>query len=1238
MSSYLRRCTLILLMTVVAVVGCGSDDSGDQSDPNNQSENSEEEPVNGEEDPTDNDDDPTGNDDDPTDNDDDPTDNSDDPTDNSDDPTDNDDDPTDNGDDPTDDDDDPTDNGDDPQVEPGILELTVVGLDSVEGVSPQPDVSVVGNEITKDVSNAGTTSMQLPAGEYEVEVEEVSEGPAVFTAASETVAIEVDETKSYEVKYEAIGGDLSILGGDHPEVASLEATVDGPDYSETLSGETTAEDLLPGSYTVTFEDHESADGVWRESQGSYGVEISSGSETVVEPSYELVEGQLEVTISGLDTVAGESPEPEVLIEGPLADETITSAGQNTIELPVGNYDVQPSMVSSGIAEFEAEEQTIDVVEGSTAAVTVDYEVIPGELTVGYSDHPSPSNFEATVEGPDFSESIDGETTFEEVVPGAYTISFSSYSTGDIIWDPVVAEEEVIVESGSSLEVMSDYEMRKGTLEVNMSIPEGVSVSFNVVTDGGTVVQGFNTTGSGLESIELTPGDYEVEAGLVSDEWNNVFQFEGVGESFSIASAQTHTQGVSTQKPSVVTVADDDGDEYGSLREVIGRVNSGTEVRFDEAISTIELEDTVVIDKPIHLMGPDDGYVGITQASGSGSYTLFEVDYAGSEEDVIHFEGIEFFDALAMHGAAILADTLENATLQIFDCKFSDLEASQRGGALRVVTEGGRVHIVDGDFHDNSSGSVGGAIYFSHDSDDSGELIIDQSDFMSNDAGNNGGAVAIQRGDITIENSYFGANESQSNGGAISLSTGTATWLASSEFIGNNSDSHGGAIYNSGDLSADKILVEDNEADGDGGGIWMSYDRAGSIERSVVRGNSAEGKGGGLRLLGGDRGFTPPSSVPPRYYVDRLLIDGNSADDGGGVYFTGDSDVTFGTFPLFVKSTTVAENEGDGIIWSSNASGRILFSSIIGNECAPGSGICYGTGIMVRDDASGLRLRGSVFADHVPVGFGSFGEDVTIQGDGPTVISDGYNLINYVSDEDYFSEESTDVLNAGYSYAWSQSMDGDSAEDALKRVAETDEGTVGYRDIPPEECVYTFNLTTIGGGSTVEYRLFSDQRGMARPSGAYCSSGAWEPDSHFEDFAGVDVGDSPGSGSFTGNDDRSWDYSDAYSDFDDDRIILDQEGASMSSTDIESLVSGANSVDSMAIIYEAVGPESDGDRQVRVRADGTVLGTSGSFNSGEGVLVIDDFQGFQDGDGFELEIENNAPGGNGAIAIKQVVWR
>ncbi len=945
---------------------------------------------------------------------------------------------------------------------------------------------------------------------------------------------------------------------------------------------------------------------------------------------EVEVGTLELTIGGLDAVEGLSPDPMIVVSGDEEEEEVTSSGSTSLELPVGNYEVDAQDVEEGPALFEGSSETVTIEEDETSSVTIEYQVVYGELTVGYDDHPESSNFEATVEGQDFLETISEETTWDDVLPGTYTIDFSSYSTGDIIWDATLDEEEVVVESGSSQEVMTDYEMREGTAEINMSIPDEVSVDFEIVDDEGDVVHSFSNTGSGLESAALLPGDYEVVlAGSVTDEWDNPFSFNGTEESFPIASAETHTQNVSTQLPSQVNVSDDDGDDYGSLREVVNRVNEGTEIHFEEGVSTIELDSTIHISQPVHLMGPSDGHIGITQSSDNSEERLFTVDYEGTGDEVIHFEGIEFFDVEADRGAAVRVTSIEDATVQFFDCIFRDTESTGANGAVEISGSGGSAYIVGSEFTNNITSQNGGAIYYSLASDTEGDLTVQDSVFEGNEAGVRGGAIRAWHGDITIEDSEFEANSAGNDGGAVALGEDTSTEILDTEFLNNSSMGDGGAIKSRGDFWATSIVVEENDAGGDGGGLMLEQS-VGSIENSVIYDNSADDKGGGIRLDRVGGGMQEP------YEIRSVLLESNEADYGGGIY-SGGSARTW----VNIVNTTLANHRTRGtgsaaVEWSDTASGTIQFSTILNHtDCEIGNPFCLtgnGARVISRADSTVLNLRGSV----IDTSYLSTMSGLVIEDGGFDVISDGYNIIANVTGDGEFTEDVGDVLDASISYSWSESYDDSNGVESLNRVAQLDPGSVGLRDIPADLCEeITGWLISLAADRNL---ASGDQRGMARPSGAYCSSGAWEPDSRFEDFTDVDLGDSADSGSFTGNDGRDWDYSGAYSAFDDDRIILDQEGSTMSSTEIESLVSGANSIDSMAIIYEVEGPSSDGDRQVRVKADGTVLGTSDTFTSGEGVLVIDDFQDFEDGDGFELEIENNAPGADGAVAIKQVVWR
>lgn len=173
-------------------------------------------------------------------------------------------------------------------------------------------------------------------------------------------------------------------------------------------------------------------------------------------------------------------------------------------------------------------------------------------------------------------------------------------------------------------------------------------------------------------------------------------------------------------------------------------------------------------------------------------------------------------------------------------------------------------------HHNSSLNDGGAIYIRTGSlDVKGKLIL-----YNNVSQNEAGAVYINSGDLTIADCVVHNNSAKSNGGAMSIQGGNITFTKG-EIYDNQSGTSGGAVYvgnNSGeqkDIQLSGDGVFRNNSAVQGGGIYVSGDYDISLSGSII-GNKARYNGGGLYVRGGKMTFNGN-------------IQQNTAANGGGLF-------------------------------------------------------------------------------------------------------------------------------------------------------------------------------------------------------------------------------------------------------------------------------------------------------------------------------------------------------------------
>lgn len=282
-------------------------------------------------------------------------------------------------------------------------------------------------------------------------------------------------------------------------------------------------------------------------------------------------------------------------------------------------------------------------------------------------------------------------------------------------------------------------------------------------------------------------------------------------------------------------------------------------------------------------------------------------------------------------------------------------------------------------------------------------------------------------------------------GANSTDTGRAT-LESVAVTNCKADgvNDGGAIYNMGVLNVSDSIFSGNEATRNGGAIAIVGDSTTSIQRSTFVGNAAKNPsndddGGALWILTGT------------VDIKQSLIFDNSAErNGGGIYNSlGTLSVTNSTF--YANSA-----EGGGGLFADGFSNTLLSSVTIADNSATTGG-----GLWRINNFAAVTLFNSIVADN------KLADGVTdgLDCDGPPVNSGGFNLISdgtcvdgTVSSDQRNTNPMLGPLkdNGGYTYT----------ADLLPGSPAIDKGT------------------TAGCPAY-------DQRGMPRPLGAACDTGAVE---------------------------------------------------------------------------------------------------------------------------------------------------
>ena len=454
--------------------------------------------------------------------------------------------------------------------------------------------------------------------------------------------------------------------------------------------------------------------------------------------------------------------------------------------------------------------------------------------------------------------------------------------------------------------------------------------------------------------------------------------------------------------------------------------------------------------------------GVTHGYGGGIYNRGDLTVRGTDLGANY----------AQNGGGIYN---RSGYLVVESSHFSGNKVDGAGGGIYSQESG--TQIEDAIFDHNYA--VGGAGVW----DTDGTLGVQDSRFESNQSGGNGGGTALQNSVSTVENTGFEANTAASGGAAEVMSGGlTATGC---EFLGNKVSGEGGAVYNlGGTVLIREGLLQDNGADGRGGGV-ANYHQL-SLFSSEVRANTAGAEGGGV--------FSDGSAD----LMKCVVLENHTDLSGGGVY-NGYS----GTFTLRNNTlrSNVADDDGGGIASRGLLDAR--WNTLVDNHARRGGGLAVLMGVttLVNDTLSAnvaSEAGGGVFSKEE----GEAGSrlDVLI-----SHVTLAYNQAGLGGGLAAF--ETMQVKNSIVAY----SASGGDCEGSLVALGEnlsTDGSCTGFSTMADPLLLplannggltYTHALdsgspaidavsdcTTVSGASVTE-----DQRSVPRPMGASCDLGSYE---------------------------------------------------------------------------------------------------------------------------------------------------
>jgi CSLREA domain-containing protein len=326
----------------------------------------------------------------------------------------------------------------------------------------------------------------------------------------------------------------------------------------------------------------------------------------------------------------------------------------------------------------------------------------------------------------------------------------------------------------------------------------------------------------------------------------------------------------------------------------------------------------------------------------------------------------------------------------------------------------------------------------------GNIRLENVTFSSNSSTGDGGGLRSLYGSIGLKNVRFLNNTAAGSGGGFASDTDAAT-VSDSQFTANTARSNtggGGGLYVGFATTVTNSSFNTNQASNGFGGGVLGHGRI-SIRTSSLTGNQAMNGGGAAIDYFSDLS------------IDSSSISANTATKGGGGVFIRSTSAT-------LTNATVSGNQagsfGGGLYLDSGASLTVAQSTLAGNTASGLRGLDLFAAIFTK----GATVRGSILAS------GSSSSTCATDdssGVGTQITSTGANVI------------------ADASCAFSGSNDVQSADAQLAALSPVSNQVFSVRI--PASTSPAVNRVPASSCSSL------DARGVTRPQGAACDSGAVE---------------------------------------------------------------------------------------------------------------------------------------------------
>lgn len=260
------------------------------------------------------------------------------------------------------------------------------------------------------------------------------------------------------------------------------------------------------------------------------------------------------------------------------------------------------------------------------------------------------------------------------------------------------------------------------------------------------------------------------------------------------------------------------------------------------------------------------------------------------------------------GGGIFTNT--NVKVNANNTKFLGNTANTAGGILLWLNSSADLN--NSEVSGNKATGNGGGVYVY---DATCSLTTSNSTVFRENSASNGGGIFSFGGTVTVEDSTFEKNTATDDGGAIAATQNSSLTVRNSKVLENKAaDTAGGILAEKSTLEVTDSIIDGNRASVGGGLYIADIDAPGetkedkpehTITRTEITNNTADGQGiGGGIYLGAQKltitdskltgnntissnGQTQGGAIvaysPGDFTLDNTLIQGNTADVGGGIH-------------------------------------------------------------------------------------------------------------------------------------------------------------------------------------------------------------------------------------------------------------------------------------------------------------------------------------------------------------------